>query len=589
MYRFTIKDKIRRLRSGAIALMFLAAYGVAALAPFVPVQTVLAETIHKSYVCKYVGTPGVDERLQTGQNPIWVDNHSLLGHDGTTYVGELFSDAQSRSVVIFANTPKLDPEPTISDCPATSPDKDATASFTLVPATCTADGSVTFNETFATLTAGGETTPGAHTATFTATIGHVFVDGTTTLTLSYTVPSQLNPNSEACEIAIPRDATASFTLIPATCTVDGSVTFSNAHATLTSGGQTTPGLHSAIFTATPGHLFADGTNTLTLSYTVPSMLDGEECVDTSHQPITFCHATPPDTAKNGYQKITTDVGAFYNDGHINHAADIYPAGSFTKGGHDYSWDAQGDQSLLQYPDCMKPTPKDATASFTLVPATCTADGSVTFAETFATLTAGGETTPGAHTATFTADAGHLFANSTPTLVLNYTVAPKLSADSDECFVPPTHVTPADPTVAPVCGPNNDTVTLPTQTGVTYTSTGWVNGQLTVTATAKDGFVLDGTHSWTFTDANTSCGQVLGTSTTTPNVLAASTTTPAAPQLENTGNNFILPMFMSMGVLGLAIVTVLQNSTRKSKFVLFAERMVNKFMQAIQQPFMVPVV
>ena len=73
---------------------------------------------HKSYICKYVGQPGVDERLQSGQNPIWVDNHSLLGHDGTTEVGQQFSDAQGRSVVIVANTPKLTPEPGIDQCPA---------------------------------------------------------------------------------------------------------------------------------------------------------------------------------------------------------------------------------------------------------------------------------------------------------------------------------------------------------------------------------------------------------------------------------------------------------------------------------------
>src|SRR5574338_388741 len=72
--------------------------------------------IHKSYVCKYVGTPGVDERLQTGRNPIWVDTHALLGSDGETYVGQEFKDAQGRSVVIVANTPKLNPEPGIDAC-----------------------------------------------------------------------------------------------------------------------------------------------------------------------------------------------------------------------------------------------------------------------------------------------------------------------------------------------------------------------------------------------------------------------------------------------------------------------------------------
>lgn len=75
------------------------------------------DKIHKSYVCKYVGTPGVNERLQTGRNPIWVDNHSLPGRPEETYVGQEFTDAHGRSVVIVANTGKLDPEPSIEDCP----------------------------------------------------------------------------------------------------------------------------------------------------------------------------------------------------------------------------------------------------------------------------------------------------------------------------------------------------------------------------------------------------------------------------------------------------------------------------------------
>lgn len=74
--------------------------------------------VHKSYVCKYVGTPGEDERLQTGKNPIWVDNHALLGYDGKTYVGQEFKDKHGKSVVIVANTKKLDPEPSVNGCPS---------------------------------------------------------------------------------------------------------------------------------------------------------------------------------------------------------------------------------------------------------------------------------------------------------------------------------------------------------------------------------------------------------------------------------------------------------------------------------------
>jgi hypothetical protein len=98
------------------ALALLAGVGAAGAAP--PTAT---QSPHKSYVCKYVSKPGEAERLQTGQNPIWVDNHSLLGYDGTVTVGQQFKDGQFRSVVIVANTPKLDPEPSRSDCPPVTP------------------------------------------------------------------------------------------------------------------------------------------------------------------------------------------------------------------------------------------------------------------------------------------------------------------------------------------------------------------------------------------------------------------------------------------------------------------------------------
>jgi hypothetical protein len=97
------------------AVALLAGVGSASAVPSVD------QPPHKSYVCKYVSKPGEAERLQTGQNPIWVDNHSLLGYDGTVTVGQQFKDGQIRSVVIVANTKKLNPEPTVADCPPPTP------------------------------------------------------------------------------------------------------------------------------------------------------------------------------------------------------------------------------------------------------------------------------------------------------------------------------------------------------------------------------------------------------------------------------------------------------------------------------------
>jgi len=53
------------------------------------------------WVCKYVGTPGDDERLQTGSNPIRVSGNSAdKDNDGQVFVGEQFADAQGRSVIV---------------------------------------------------------------------------------------------------------------------------------------------------------------------------------------------------------------------------------------------------------------------------------------------------------------------------------------------------------------------------------------------------------------------------------------------------------------------------------------------------------
>ncbi len=68
----------------------------------------------KVVVCKYVGTPGEDERLQTGQNPIVVSVSALEdGFDGTFPFA--FSDAQGRSIAIRYAENSHDGD--ISECP----------------------------------------------------------------------------------------------------------------------------------------------------------------------------------------------------------------------------------------------------------------------------------------------------------------------------------------------------------------------------------------------------------------------------------------------------------------------------------------
>jgi hypothetical protein len=166
-------DGSKRIAAGVVAagavVGLFAGAGSAAATPMAPPGP------HKSYVCKYVGKPGVDERLQTGNNPIFIDNHALLGYNGTVTVGQEFKDRQGRSVVIVANTERLNPEPTVADCPPPTPPTPPTTTATFVPPTTTA--------TFVPPTTTATFVPPTTTATFVPpTTTATFVPPTTTAT-----------------------------------------------------------------------------------------------------------------------------------------------------------------------------------------------------------------------------------------------------------------------------------------------------------------------------------------------------------------------------------------------------------------------
>ena len=73
----------------------------------------------KWFVCKYVGTPGVDETLQTGNNPISVSENAIPVDP--VVAGEFFQDSQGRSYVLVEDTGQDEPDP--SECPpVTAPD-----------------------------------------------------------------------------------------------------------------------------------------------------------------------------------------------------------------------------------------------------------------------------------------------------------------------------------------------------------------------------------------------------------------------------------------------------------------------------------
>ena len=82
--------------------------------------------VKQVWVCKYVGKPGVDERLKEGKNPIAVSVNAT----GGAQVGQWFSDAQGRSYVAGIVKPgepapacPTPPEPTTppTETPTTPP------------------------------------------------------------------------------------------------------------------------------------------------------------------------------------------------------------------------------------------------------------------------------------------------------------------------------------------------------------------------------------------------------------------------------------------------------------------------------------
>src|SRR4029453_6769817 len=86
----------RRLLSISAAAT-IAAVGLVALSA----PAYAADADSKVWVCKYVRTPGGDEVLKEGKNPIMVDGHSVdQDKDGQVFVGDQFADAQELSVVV---------------------------------------------------------------------------------------------------------------------------------------------------------------------------------------------------------------------------------------------------------------------------------------------------------------------------------------------------------------------------------------------------------------------------------------------------------------------------------------------------------
>lgn len=112
--RSRVHDRFSAVLAAAGAMTLLV--GMAVMVTTGSAQANHSEGQTKWFVCKYVGTPGVDEELQTGDNPISVAAPAINHEDpSSVQVGDEFADAQGRSVVIAEDTGQ--PEPGVEDCP----------------------------------------------------------------------------------------------------------------------------------------------------------------------------------------------------------------------------------------------------------------------------------------------------------------------------------------------------------------------------------------------------------------------------------------------------------------------------------------
>jgi hypothetical protein len=104
---------------------------------------------HQVWVCKFVDKPHEREVLKSGKNPIFVDWASLTGKSSAPHIGDTFSDAQVKSVVVQIGGP----DPGIKACVASPP---PTTTTTPPPTTTTTPPPTT---TTAPPTTGTTTTP----------------------------------------------------------------------------------------------------------------------------------------------------------------------------------------------------------------------------------------------------------------------------------------------------------------------------------------------------------------------------------------------------------------------------------------------
>lgn len=371
-----MRSILNKFKFVTASVLFLLSSAMGSISPLLTAH-VSADPAGKVFVCKYVGTPSVDERLQTGQNPIDVSINAIKDYSG---VGSYFNDAQGRSYVLAEDIGQ--PDPDVSQCPAAQGPTQVAIPTPTLNDPCGADNAtwiqpadstsitwtLTNGDLVASTTTGYEFTDGttvhdfgtavdsdtacpnqqvpipatpgvddpcgADNATWvqptdsasvtwsivnghliaSTTTGYEFTDGTTTHDYGLAVDSN--------ELCPPNPVTPAVVTKEDACGT-GNDTFTitpTAHVSYTwnsnpvSGTVSTGGALSVSVNAA-----ADPGYVLTDPNDWPQTLTFTDvpCDSTS---VTLCHAT--DSRKNPYQLITVDAAGAFN-GHLGHTGPIF--------------------------------------------------------------------------------------------------------------------------------------------------------------------------------------------------------------------------------------------------------------------------
>ncbi len=213
--------------------------------------------------------------------------------------------------------------------------------------------------------------------------------------------------------------------------------------------------------------------------------------------VTVCHW---DASTGGYERETLAVKKFFSGRHDAHEKDIFPTFTWTDWWIFFpiqkTQPEQGDQSLLQYPDCVKPPTEVPAPPAPAFSDTCGPDNEV-FTEPVDTDSLDWTTTYGAGFIEVTLTAKPGFA-----LPVGAQTEWTYPVDDEPCVV----VLEGVPSFADQCGPQNESLTVPSSTDKVLWASSREGAVVTVTATAKAGFAFPaGTKtSWEFTVDDAPC-------------------------------------------------------------------------------------